>query len=155
MIEHDDNTIEHWSHYDQMLNKTIQKAFEDNADLETTIVSLIKKEGIKAVDIRDKLSVICSTKTDKPVKMLLEGKPLESTFETAQAYGGDNNALQKLTKFRDLISNPETKKAIAEANPKIKAQLKFELGLIRAKVSILLRASKTLTKKPTKIACAN
>jgi hypothetical protein len=144
MIEHNDNTIDHWSHYDVMLkSKNIQKAFQDHADLEEAMVDRIKSGKIKAVEIRDKFKVICSTKGDKPVKMFLEGKSIDAAFEVAQTLGGDNHVLQKLTKFRESISAVDTKRSVADANPKIRSQLAWELEQIRAKIAILVKAAKS------------
>ena len=148
MIKHNDNNLAHWSHYDQILgSKKIQKAFENHVDLEPKIVSDIKNDRIKAVDIRDKLNPICVTKSDKPVKMVLDGKSLDSAFESAQSLGGDNNALQKLVKLREYVTNTETKKAVAQANPKIKSQLQWELTQIRTAISKLLKSAKPSASK--------
>lgn len=88
MNKNDDNITDHWSHYDQLLkSKKIQKAFKDYPKLEDKIVKMVKADDITAVDIRDKLDVICGTDSKKPISLLLQDKPIDTVFQVAQSLG--------------------------------------------------------------------
>lgn len=143
MIKHDDNTLERWSHYDVMLrNRKIQKAVQDHPGFEDKILAIIKSGTVKATDFRDKLKVVCSTKSPEPIKQIVDGKPLATAFEAAKSLGGDHSSLLRFRRFRELILDPDTKKDIASANPKVKADLAFELTKIKKRIPELLKLTK-------------
>jgi hypothetical protein len=110
---------------------------------------MIKADGIKAVDIRDKLDVICGTESKKPISLLLQDKPIETVYQVSQNLGGDNDTLQLLTKFHESIAPSETKQAhdIAKSNPIIRKQIEYKLLGIRNILNKWLKAAK---KRPAK-----
>lgn len=145
MIKHGDNTIERWSYYDVMLkSRKIQKAVHDHPGFEENLLTIIKSGDVKALDFRDQLKVVCSTKPPTPIQQIAAGKPLAAAFEAAKSLGGDHSSLLRISKFRELILDPDTKKDIASANPKVKAELAFELTKIKKRIPELLK----LTKPP-------
>ena len=139
MIKHKDNNLEKWSYYDEFLkNRKIQKACEDNPDLEDTVVEQIKSGEVKAVDIRDKLKVVCSTKSMRAVKQFISERNLDDAYKTAKSLGGDNSALQKLKKFRLWVVESSTKYAVKSAPDRIKPQIRHELNGIKTQITKLL-----------------
>lgn len=140
MIKHGDNTRDHWSHYDELLKaRKIKQACDDHPDLEETIVGLVKQDDIRAVDVRSKLKAVCSTKSRKPVEVLIGGGTLDSALKIAQSHGGDHAPLQRVKKFRLWLGNEPTKRAIARAKGQIHDEVAFELRGIKACVEALLK----------------
>lgn len=146
MRENKDDRQDHFSAYDQLNNKHIKRAIEDAPKVEPCLISLIKSDKVTAMDVRDKISVICATKSDQPRKQLLDGKPIDTAYASAQALGGDNNALKLLTGFRESVSNPDLRHKIASTPAKIKGQIKWELEQIRTALNKLLKAAKSTGK---------
>ena len=140
MIKHNDNTIGHWSHYDEFLkNRKIKKACEDHTDFETTVVGLIKTGDIKAVEVRDKLKVLCGTKSEKPIKHLVSGGSLDDAVKAAKSLGGDNTALQKVKRFKSWVVMIDTKQAVTTAPEKIRNEIIYELRIIQTQIAKLLK----------------
>lgn len=146
MRENKDDCQEHYSAYDQLNNKHIKRAIEDTPKVAPCLISLIKNEKVTAMEVREKVSVICATKSDQPRKLLLDGKHIDTAYATAQSLGGDNNALKLLVGFRESVSNPDLRQKIASTPHKIKDQIKWELEQIRTALNKLLKAAKTGTK---------
>ena len=67
MLEHDDCDREHWSYYDEFLKSNkIKKVREEFANFDDFIVKEIKGGTMpKALDLRDKLPVICEGPEEK------------------------------------------------------------------------------------------
>lgn len=143
MIKHDDNTIGRWSYYDEFLkSRKIKKACEDHTDFEETVVGKIKSGEIKkAADLRDKLKVVCGTKSKKPIEQLISGETLDDAFKAAKTLGGDHTALQKLKRFRTWIVGSARKQDVKGAPEKIKDEMRYELRQIKTQVDKLLKLS--------------
>jgi hypothetical protein len=147
MIKQGDNTIEHWSHYDVFLsNRKIQKAVQEHPGFEEKLREIIKDGAVKALDFRDKLKVVCSTKSADPIKLIVDGKPLNTAFQAAKSLGGDHSSLLRIRKFRELLLAQETKRDIQAANSKVKADLAFELTKIKKQIPVLLKLAKPESK---------
>jgi hypothetical protein len=143
MIKHNDNAVEHWSHYDEMLkNRKIKQACADHADFEETVVDKIKAGEMKAVEVRDKLKVLCATKSEKPIKLLLGGGTLDDSVKAAKSLGGDHTVLQKVKRFRSWIITNGTKQAVKDAPEKIQDQILYELRQIQVQLTKLLKIAK-------------
>lgn len=129
MLKHHENDRERWSYYDEYLKSNkIKKARHEHAQLDEFIVGEVKAGRIaKAMDLRDKLPVICSGPA-KILKRYVEGK-LEflDAYDSAVDAGGDNGALKKLKRFRDWICLTETEEDLVEANKPIRDKALFEL----------------------------
>lgn len=143
MIKHDDNTIGRWSYYDEFLkSRKIKKACEDHTDFEETVVGKIKSGEIKkAADLRDKLKVVCGTKSKKPIEQLISGETLDDAFKAAKTLGGDHTALQKLKRFRTWFVGSARKQDVKGAPEKIKDEMCYELRQIKTQVDKLLKLS--------------
>jgi hypothetical protein len=147
MIEHDDTDSTRWSYYDEFLKSTkIKKAREEFAHFDDFIVGQVKSGGIaKAVELRDKLPVICSG----PAKVLK--RFAEGTVEFADAYdaavdaGGENYALKKLKRFREWLALNDTEDDLLEPNKQVRDNMLFQLKEIEKRAKRLkerLEASK-------------
>ena len=94
---------------------------------------------MKAVEVRDKLKVVCNTKSDKPIKELLSGGTLDDALKSAKSLGGDHSGLQKLRRFRLWIVENERKHEIRDASDRIKAEINHELRTIKTHVEKLCK----------------
>jgi hypothetical protein len=142
MIKHGDNTIERWSHYDELLKSSaIKKARENHSGFEQVIVDKIKSGDLKAVEVRDKLKVVCGAKSENPIKQVISGGSLEEAYKAAKSMGGENAAVKKLRGFRTWAAANSTRDAFKRAPEPVKKEVRFELKEIRAKMTILLRAA--------------
>jgi hypothetical protein len=143
MIKHKDNNTARWSHYDEFLkNRKFKQACEDHADFEDTVVEQIKTGNMKAVEVRDKLKVVCSTKSEKPIKHLLSGGSLDEAVKSAKSLGGDHNSLQRLRRHRLWLAESDRKQDIKNAPGKIRDEMFYELRQIKSHVEKLLKLAK-------------
>jgi len=140
MIKQGDNKIERWSHWDELLkNRKIQAAFKDHAGFEEAVVKTIKSGNIKAVEVRDKVKVLCRTKSEKPINQFISGATIDDAVKTAKSLGGDNAALHKIKRFRLWVVDVDTKRDIKNAPEKIRQEIGWELKKIKAQVATLLK----------------
>jgi len=103
MIKQGDNEMKRWSHYDELLkNRKIQAAFKNHAGFEEAVIQTIKSGNMKAVEVRDKLKVVCRTKSEKPINQFIGGATIDAAVKTAKSLGGDHTALHKIRRFREL-----------------------------------------------------
>jgi len=143
MIKHNDNKIDRWSHYDELLkSKKIQAAFKDHAGFEEAVVARIKSGSIKAVEVRDKLKVVVRTKSEKPINEFTKGGSIDDAVKTAKSLGGDHSALQKIKRFRLWVVESETKQDIKNAPEKVRQEIGWELKKIKVQIATLLKVAK-------------
>lgn len=142
MIKHNDNKIERWSHYDEMLkSRKLQAAFKNHAGFEEAVVERIKSGAIKAMEVRDKLRVVVRTKSEKPIKEFTKGAPIDDVVKTAKSLGGDNRALQKIKAFRLWIVEGETKLDVKNTPDRVRQEIGWELRKIKTQVMTLLKTA--------------
>jgi hypothetical protein len=142
MIKHSDNTVERWSHYDELLKSSaIKKARENHSEFEQVIVEKIKSGEMKAVEVRDKLKVVCGAKSENPIKQVISGGSLDEAYKAAKSIGGENAAVKKLRAFRTWAALNGTRAAMKMATENVKKEIRFELKEIRGKVASLLKAA--------------
>lgn len=143
MIKHKDNTTTRWSHYDEFLkNRKFKQACEDHSDFEDTVVEQIKTGTMKAVEVRDKLKVVCNTKSEKPIKHFLNGGSLDEAVKSAKSLGGDHNGLQRIKKFRQWLAEADRKRDIKNAADKIRDEMLYELRQIKTHAEKLIKVAK-------------
>ena len=110
MLIHKDQDREHWSYYDEYLKSSkIKKVRDEFSEFDNFVVEEIKSEKIgKAVDLRDKLPVICSG-PGKILRRYLSGKlDFADAYENAVDAGSENFALKRLRKFRECGRHAHT-----------------------------------------------
>ena len=143
MIKQGDNKIERWSHYDELLkNRNIQAAFKDHAGFEEAVVKTIKSGSIKAVEVRDKLKVVCRTKSEKPIKQFIGGATIDDAVKTAKSLGGDHTTLNKIKRFRLWVVEGDTKRDIKNAPENVRQEIGWELRKIKTQVATLLKIAR-------------
>lgn len=129
MIKHDDGDRLRWSYYDEYLkSRKIRKARQEFALFDDFIVKQVKSEDIpKAMDLRDKLPVICSGNA-KNLRRYVEGTiNFDAAYDTAVNAGGENSALNKLKRFRTWLFQNETEEDFLEADKQIRDRILYEV----------------------------
>jgi hypothetical protein len=120
-------------------NRKIQEAFKDHAGFEEAVVKKIKSGNIKAVEVRDKLKVVCRTKSEKPIKQFIGGSSIDDAVKTAKSLGGDHTALHKIKRFRQWVVEGDTKRDIKNAPDKVRQEIGWELKKIKNQVATLIK----------------
>lgn len=129
MIQHKDTDRERWSYYDEYLkSQKIKKIREEHAGFDDLVVRQIKDKSIPtAMDLRDKLPTVCTAPT-KVIKRFMEGRyTLEEAYEGAKDAGSENNALNKLKRFREWLARADTKDDMNDATKRIRDRMLYEL----------------------------
>lgn len=140
MIQQGDNTIGRWSHYDEFLkSRAIQEACKNHAGFEEAVVGRIKAGKLKAQEVRDKLKVVCRTKSS--VKQVISDAPIDEALHTAKTLGGDHTALNKIKRFRKWFVTRDAKRDIKDSQPGVKNEIKFELQQIANQIEKFLKAA--------------
>lgn len=150
MIQQGDGDRDRWSYYDEFLkSQKIKKIREEHADFDALVVGQIKSGAIPtAMDLRDKLPAVC-TAPAKVLKRFMDGRyTLEEAYESAKNAGAENDALNKLKRFREWLARGDTKDDIQDADKQIRDRMLFELRDIERRVS---KFKETLEKIKAKI----
>jgi hypothetical protein len=139
MIKHADADREHWSYYDEFLkSRKIKKARDEVAGFDDFIVGEIKSKSFgKAMELRDKLPVICSG-NPKILKRYMSGAyDFADAHEAAVTAGGENHALNKLRRFRMWLAESTTEDDAVEAPKTVRDRIHYELKEIEKKAKKL------------------
>jgi hypothetical protein len=135
MIDHADDDRDHWSYYDEFLkSRKIRKARDEVAGFDDFIVGEVKSGRIgKAMDLRDKLPVIC-TANPKILKRYMDSTyDLIEAHEHAVAAGGENYALNRLMRFRRWLVEASTQDDLTDAPKAVRDKIHYELKEIEKK----------------------
>ncbi|WP_202314249.1 ParB N-terminal domain-containing protein [Mesorhizobium sp. L-8-10] len=135
MIESGDQDPAHWSYYDEFLkSRKIKKAREEVAGFDQFIVGEIQSGRMgKAMDLRDKLPVICSGQP-KILRRYMTGQyDFAEAHEHAVTAGGEHHALNRLRRFRKWLVESTTEDDILEAPKVIRDGIQYELKEIEKK----------------------
>ncbi|MBB2708440.1 ParB N-terminal domain-containing protein (plasmid) [Rhizobium sophoriradicis] len=138
MLDHDEADTAKWSYYDEYLKSSkIKKARLANASFDDLVVEKIKSEEIaRAVDVRDRLPVICSAPKALQ-KFASRASGFEDAFDHAVEAGADNTPLKKIAKFRQWLVLPETETALNHAQDETRRKILFELGKLSGRIDAL------------------
>lgn len=139
MIESGDQDPSHWSYYDEFLkSRKIRKAREEVAGFDAFVIDEIKSGRMgKAMDLRDKLPVIC-TGNPKILKRYMSGAyDFAEAHEHAVTAGGEHHALNRLKRFRKWLVEATTQDDILEAPKSIRDSMQYELKEIERKAKKL------------------
>lgn len=129
---HKEHDPQRWSYYEEYLkSRRIKKARDNYADFDKIIVQQIKSGAIdRAVDVRDKLPIVCEA-NPRIIKKFIEGKiTLEDAHERAKDAGGENADYKRLHKLRLWLAAAETEDEFREASAAVAPKILFELGKI-------------------------
>ena len=138
MIDNDQDEKARWSYYDEYLkSRSIKKVRSDSFD--RLIVEKIDSGEIpRAVDVRDKLTVIC--KAQKPLKKFKAREyDFVEAFEWAVEAGADSTPYAKLAKFRKWLATQETEQALGRTRGETRNKIEFELKKLGPVVDTLLK----------------
>ena len=102
----------------------------------------------KALEMRDKLPVICSG-PKKILKRYIEGTmPFDEAYENAVDAGSENYALKKLKRFREWLVLNDTEEDFLESSKSIRDKMIYELKEIERRAKKL---KEVLEKKKNEI----
>ncbi|WJI76750.1 MULTISPECIES: ParB N-terminal domain-containing protein [unclassified Mesorhizobium] len=144
MLDHEQADTAKWSYYDEYLKSSkIKKARLSHAGFDGLVVEKIKSGEIaKAVDVRDRLPVICSA--PKALQKLVSGGyGFAQAHDHAVEAGADSTPLKKLGKFRQWLVLPETEAALNHTQDETRKKILFELGKIAGRIDTMTQRLKT------------
>ena len=128
MLDHDESDTARWSYYDEYLkSRTIRKARLDQPGFDTLVVDKIKAGEIpRAVDVRDRLPVICSA--PKVLKKFANRmSDFDEAHEQAVDAGADSTPYKKVAAFRRWLAKPEVAEALSRTHGETRHKIAFEL----------------------------
>lgn len=129
MIQHGEADRDRWSYYDEFLkSQKIKKAREEHAGFDALVVAQVQSKAIPtAMDLRDKLPAIC-TAPKKVLTRYMDGRySLDEAYESAKNAGAENDALNKLKRFREWLARADTKDDIQDADKPVRDRMLYEL----------------------------
>ena len=140
MVEHDDNDVQRWSYYEEYLkHNAITRARDEYPKLDEVVVKKIKNREIpRAVDVRDKLTVIVKSAKSRR-DFALEKRDFERAYESAQARGVGNSCYTKLQRFRTWLVEKEREEDILDMSEELRKKCAFELRKVKKRCDGLLK----------------
>lgn len=135
MLDHGDADTARWSHYDEFLKVAlIRKARLAQTGFDKLVVDKIKSGEIpRAVDVRDRLPLICST--PKALQKFVAGSyGFDEALEHAVDAGADNTPYKKLARFRQWLAKPEVEAALARSTGETRKKIQFEIDKLSGRV---------------------
>ncbi|WP_085035724.1 ParB N-terminal domain-containing protein, partial [Ensifer aridi] len=138
MLDHGEADTAKWSYYDEYLKSSkIKKARLSQAGFDNLVVEKIKSGEIaKAVDIRDRLPVVCSA-SKALQKFASRTLSFEDAHDHAVEAGADSTPLKKLAKFRQWLVRPETEAALNHPQGETRNKILFELDKLSGRIDVL------------------
>ena len=135
MLDHGEADTARWSYYDEYLKSApIKKARLGQKGFDALVVSKIKSGEIaRAVDVRDRLPVICSAPKSLQ-KFAISGYDFQNAHEHAVEAGADSSPYKKLAKFRQWLARPEVETALGKAQGETRKKIQFELDKLHGRV---------------------
>jgi hypothetical protein len=144
MLDHAEADTARWSYYDEYLKSSaIRKARLSQPGFDGLVVEKIKSGEIaRAVDVRDRLPVICSAPKTL-VKFATKAYGFEDAHEHAVEAGADNAPYKKLAKFRQWLARPEVEAMLSRAQGETRKKIEFELAKLVGRVEAVRNKLKT------------
>jgi hypothetical protein len=135
MLDHGEADTARWSYYDEYLKSSIiRKARLGQSGFDKLVVEKIKGGEIaRAVDVRDRLPVICSAPKTLQ-KFATRAYAFEDAHEHAVEAGADSTPYKKLAKFRQWLARPEVEAALGHAQGETRKKIQFELDKLGGRV---------------------
>ena len=138
MLDHDEEEVGRWSYYDEYLkSRTVEKARLDHPRLDALVVEKIRSGEIgRAVDIRDRLPVICSAR--RVLRKFSNGAyDFEDAYDCAVDEGADSQPYKKLLTFRRWLVKQEAEEALGRIQGPTRDKVRFELDKIVRRIGTL------------------
>ncbi|MCY4560204.1 MAG: hypothetical protein OXF79_28370 [Chloroflexi bacterium] len=138
MIDNDQNEKARWSYYDEYLKSRFINTVR-NKEFDRLIVDKINSGEIaRAVEVRDKLTVIA--KAPKPLKKFTAGEyDFGEAYDWAVEAGADSTPYAKLAKFRKWLATQEAEQALGRTGGETRKKIEFELKKLGPVVDSLLK----------------
>ena len=135
MLDHGEAETARWSYYDEYLKSVkIRKARLAQPGFDDLVVEKIRSGEIsRAVDVRDRLPVICSAPKTLQ-KFAAKAYDFDDAHESAVESGADSTPLKKLAKFRQWLAQPEVEVALGKAQGETRKKIQFELDKLSSRV---------------------
>lgn len=135
MLDHGEADTVRWSYYDEYLKSSaIKKARLGQPGFDTLVVEKIKSGEIaRAVDVRDRLPVICSAPKTLQ-RFATRTYDFEDAHEHAVEAGADSAPYKKLAKFRQWLARPEVEAALGGAQGETRKKIQFELDKLVGRI---------------------
>ena len=138
MLDHDQNEKARWSYYDEYLKSRFIKNVRSEKFDRLIVEKINSGEIVRAVDVRDKLTVIC--KAPKPLKRFTAGEhDFEEAYDWAVEAGADSTPYAKLAKFRKWLATQETEQSLGRTGGETRKKIEFELKKLGPVVDSLLK----------------
>ena len=138
MLDHHETDTARWSYYDEYLkSRLIRKARLDQPGFDAHVVEKVQSGEIaRAVDIRDRLPVICSA--PKVLKKFANrAYDFEEACEQAVDAGADSTPYKKLATFRRWLTKPEAATAFGRTQGETRKKIEYELDKIAVRVEMV------------------
>ena len=144
MLAHNEVDTNRWSYYDEYLKSNkIKHARALYPQLDELVIKKINSDEIeRAVDVRDKLQVICAAPGAAIGKFVSGEWTFNKSYRHACRCGGDSIPLKKLIAFRKWITLKDTREELTAADGQMRSKLRFEMRKISSRSSALLRKLK-------------
>ena len=129
MLDHDETDTARWSYYDEYLkSKAIRKARYEYPGFDDLVVEKIKSGEIsRAVDVRDRLPVVCSApKVLKRFAKRTHG--FDEAYEQAVDTGADSTPYKRLAAFRQWLAKPEVVETLGRTQGQTRNKIEYELN---------------------------
>jgi len=139
MLDHGQTDTARWSYFDEYLKSSkIRKVRERFPDFDKLIVDKIDAREIdRAVDVRDRLPIICTASAKIVKKFAAGGLTFEDAYEDAIEAGGDCEPYKRLNKFRQWIAKAEVEEALDHTQGQTRDKIIFELESLGRRVQAL------------------
>ena len=139
MVDHDQDEPARWSYYDEYLKSRFIKKVRNETFDQLVVAKIDRGEIPRAVEVRDKLAVIC-----KAPRSLRKFKGREYDFDEAYEWaveaGADSTPYAKLEKFRKWLGTQETQQALGQIGGETRKKIEFELKKLGPVVESLLKS---------------
>lgn len=138
MLDHKESDTARWSYYDEYLkSRIIRKARLNQPGFDDLVVEKIKSGEIaKAVDVRNRLPVICSA--PKVLKKFAKrAYDFEDAHEQAVDAGGDSAPYRRLATFRQWIAKPEVARTLGRTQGQTRKKIEFELDKLARRIQVV------------------
>ncbi|MCY4289729.1 MAG: ParB N-terminal domain-containing protein [Aestuariivita sp.] len=142
MVDHDQDEKDRWSYFEEYFkSQHIKKVRDKNLD-QLVVQKIATGEIQRAIDIRNKLAVIC--KSPKSLKKFKDGHgDFDRAYAVAVKSGADSTPYMKLSKFRRWLASTEATDALMETSGETRQKIKFELNKLNKIVPQMLKHLKT------------
>ena len=135
MLDHDETDTARWSYYDEYLkSRLIRKARLGQPRFNALVVEKVKSGEIaRAVDIRDRLPVICAA--PKVLKKFANrAYDFEDAHEHAVDAGADSTPYKKLATFQRWLARPGVATALGRTQGETRKKIEYALDKIARQV---------------------